>query len=92
MKKRNRKKEQAVSPETWLQRILALPEQAQQQVARVVWWDHFAGRLVMNRWTHMDHWLLSPEKERLEPIDRDTFVKYLIEIGYEEEKAILRIR
>jgi hypothetical protein len=95
MTKKKKKKgptQPAVAPEIWLQQVQSLPVEAQQQVARVVWWDHFAHRKATERWSHMDQWLASPEKEKLDPIDRDTFIKYLIQIGYNQEKATLRIR
>lgn len=91
-KKKDRRKLPVIPPEVWLERVKSLPVEVQQQVARVVWWDHFASRRVTERWNHLDHWLVSPEKEQLVPIDRDIFVKYLLQIGYEPEKATLRIR
>jgi len=91
-KKKKNKKQPVIQPEVWLERILGLPEEARQQVARVVWWDHFGARKMTERWDHLDHWTASPEKEKLVPIDRDTFINHLIQIGYETEKAILRIR
>ncbi len=46
-----------VTPEEWAEQVLKLDPEIRPQVARVIWWDWFAGREVANRWPHLDHYI-----------------------------------
>jgi hypothetical protein len=74
------------SPEFWYNGIVSLPESVRATVAKVVWWDHFASRLVSERWNHLDEWLNKPVVE----IPTADWVTYLTKIGYTEYEAATR--
>jgi hypothetical protein len=74
------------SPEFWYNGIISLPENVRATVAKVVWWDHFAPRLVCERWPHLDEWL---DKPIVDILQKD-WVTYLTKIGYTEYEAASR--
>lgn len=74
------------SPEFWQNAINGLPEEVQATVAKVVWWDHFASRLVSERWPHLDEWLNKP----IVDISQEDWVKHLTRIGYTHNEAASR--
>ena len=77
MKKRIRKSKSAdpeipairrlkeVPPEIWAEEVLKLDPEIRPQVARVIWWDWFAGREVGQRWSHLDCYLRPRSAEQL---------------------------
>lgn len=78
----------AVGPKAWLERILGLPCEIRAEVAKVVWWDFFAHRMVGERWPDLDRYLdycpTPPVLDKFQLRDR------LIEIGYNYEFASRR--
>lgn len=50
-------------PEEWAAALMVVPEEIRPQVARVIWWDFFAGRDVANRWDHLDVYLKTRNPE-----------------------------
>jgi hypothetical protein len=53
-----RRKLRALYPETWAERIAALPDgETKNRAAFVVWWDYFGGRQVSEAWPHLNEYL-----------------------------------
>jgi hypothetical protein len=78
----------AILPGEWAARILTLPARVRAEVAKVVWWDFFAHRMVSERWGHLDRYLAycptPPELDKFQLRDR------LVEIGYRHDFASRR--
>jgi hypothetical protein len=55
----------ARKPQEWAQAVLNVPVEIRAQIARIVWWDFFAGREVANRWPHLDQYLKTMSIEHL---------------------------
>ena len=77
------------SPEEWAAIVDGLPEYIKVTIAKIIWWDHFAGRLTGNRLDHLDWCLL--EKADLS-IPDDQVRAHLMACGYTEEQALSRIK
>ena len=56
-----RRELEQLSPETWREKLMALPQKIRSAVARIIWWDFFSQRLVKNRWHHIDDLLSGPD-------------------------------
>lgn len=65
--------------------ITGLPKNLQGTIARIVWWDWYAGRTADKRSVLFDQWLTPPRNE-VEPPYEDC-VRALISIGYKPEIA-----
>lgn len=80
-----------LTPDQWLEKVKALPEKAQGQIARMIWWDFWSERLVANRWAEFDHWLQFDSKEETDPVPKDMIAKCLKEVGYPDYRIKLRL-
>lgn len=78
----------AVTPKEWLQRILTLPREIRAEVAKIVWWDFFAHRLVGQRWAELDPFLAYCHTPPA--LDKYALRDRLVEIGYIFEFASRR--
>lgn len=78
-------------PEEWVQRVEALPAKARPQIARMVWWDFFSERTVLERWPHFDHYLQFDENEDVNPLSRTMIAKCLKAVGYPKYRIKLRL-
>lgn len=74
-------------PLEWLYDIQRLPKKVQSNIARIIWWDFFAEREVINRWAHLDQYL----KEPMIDLTKEETVKYLRRCEYTEHAANERI-
>ena len=94
-KERNAIKEwkdlQKIQPSEWMERIKSLPERAQGQIARMVWWDFWSDRTVAERWSEFDHWLQFDEREEIDPVPKTTIIKCLKAVGYPKYRIDLRL-
>ena len=82
---------QNLQPTQWMERIKSLPERAQGQIARMVWWDFWSNRLVSERWSEFDHWLQFDEREETDPVPKTTLIKCLKAVGYPKYRIDLRL-
>ena len=78
-----RKTLKKVTPKQWLERIKAVNEIARNRVACRVWWDHFGGRKVKNRWPHLDSYVNAPMTE----VSDDEVIAGLYSVGYSPWEA-----
>jgi hypothetical protein len=74
-------------PLEWLADIRRLPKVVQSNIARVIWWDFFAEREVLQRWPHLDEYIRQPMIE----LNKAETVKYLRRCEYTEQQAEARI-
>lgn len=77
-----------VSPATWKALIAKVPKNCRCEVAHIVWWDWFGGRIATERWPHLDQYLRRPVWSK--PTD-DEIIEGLVLCGYSEKHAISRI-
>jgi hypothetical protein len=82
---------QKLQPIQWMERIKSLPERAQGQIARMVWWDFWSNRVVSERWSEFDHWLQFDEREETDPVTKTTLIKCLKAVGYPKYRIDLRL-
>ena len=82
---------QKLQPTQWMERIKSLPERAQGQIARMVWWDFWSNRVVSERWSEFDHWLQFDEREEADPVPKTTLIKCLKAVGYPKYRIDLRL-
>lgn len=80
-----------LTQDQWLEKVKALPEKAQGQIARMIWWDFWSERLVANRWTEFDHWLQFDSREETDPVPKGMIAKCLKEVGYPDYRIKLRL-
>ena len=80
-----------LTPDEWFERVKALPERAQGQIARMIWWDFWSEKLVANRWTQFDHWLQFDAREETDPVPRDILCECLKAVGYPDYRIKLRL-
>jgi hypothetical protein len=73
-----------------LEQILTLPIKHQPIIARVIWWDFFAGRLVSNRSNMFDRWLKFDHTQVCDEPSAADLVKSLMSFGYPLEIATRR--
>ena len=73
--------------QTLLEKILSLPLKHQPIIARVIWWDFFAGRLVANRTNMFDQWLKFDHTQVCDEPSPTNLAKSLISFGYPSEIA-----
>ena len=56
-----RKELRSLPPETWAERVNALPDgETKNRAACVVWWDFFGGRDATDAWPHLNEYLSRP--------------------------------
>ena len=77
-----------VSPATWRALVDNVPAEYQCEVAHIVWWDWFSGRLVAERWPHLDRYLKKPVWNK--PTNEE-LVRGLMLCGYSHKHAVSRI-
>ena len=77
-----------VSPATWRALVDKVPLGCRCEVAHIVWWDWFAGRVVAERWPHLDKYLKMPIWQK--PTNEE-IIRGLRLCGYSEKHAISRI-
>jgi len=82
---------QRIKPAEWVERIKSLPERAQGQIARMVWWDFWSNRLVGERWAEFDHWLQFDPREETDPVPKTMIIKCLKAVGYPQYRIDLRL-
>tara|TARA_R110000868_G_scaffold191957_1_gene436235 strand:+ start:636 stop:962 length:327 start_codon:yes stop_codon:yes gene_type:complete len=73
-----------------LEQILSLPLKHQPIIARVIWWDFFAGRLTSNRSTMFDKWLKFDHTQVCDEPSPADLVKSLMSFGYPLEISTRR--
>jgi len=73
-----------------LEQILSLSLKHQPIIARVIWWDFFAGRLVSNRSAMFDQWLKFDHTQVCDEPSPADLVKSLMSFGYPLEIATRR--
>ena len=76
--------------QTLLEQIRRLPLRHQPIIARVIWWDFFAGRLVSNRSNIFDQWLKFDHTQVCDEPSPADLVKSLMSFGYPLEIATRR--
>lgn len=79
-----------IDPGVWADNMKRVPIRYRAAVARIVWWDWFASRLVGERWDHLDQYLKFPEGG--EPWTDEDLKSGLIKAGYPQEEAVRRVR
>lgn len=82
---------QKLSAAEWMDRIKGLPERAQGQIARMVWWDFWSNKTVSERWPEFDHWLQFDEREEADPVPLTMIAKCLKAVGYPQYRIKLRL-
>lgn len=80
-----------LKPLEWMDRINSLPERAQGQIARMVWWDFWSDKTVSERWTEFDHWLQFDSREETDPVPKETLAECLKAVGYPDYRVKLRL-
>lgn len=79
------RKMRETTPEQWLKGINSIDKKYQGEVARIVWWDFFAGRLVSERWPHLDEYLLFDKNAT--QTESPILSELLVQVGYDPEFA-----
>lgn len=77
-----------ITPREWLDRVMNVPTSARCEVAHIIWWDWFSGRLTTERWNELDLFLKNPTWSNA--TDRQ-IIKGLMQCGYAETHAINRV-
>ncbi len=77
-----------------VERIREIPDEYREIVARIVWWDWFAIRMVKNCTKLFDEWIIWPDPELPWPEQPEwtTIVPHLVYAGYPEWMAIRRLK
>jgi hypothetical protein len=77
-----------ITPREWLERVMNVLTSARCEVAYIIWWDWFSGRLTTERWNNLDLFLKNPTWSNA--TDRQ-IIKGLMQCGYSETHAINRV-
>jgi hypothetical protein len=72
----------------WIDGIKKVPVFARALVARMIWWDFAAERLVKDRWEKFDEFLVPPYDD----IPAKALINGLMLCGYSKDRAISRVR
>ena len=72
----------------WIDEIKKVPAFARGLVARMIWWDFAAERLVKDRWEKFDQFLVPPYDD----IPAKALINGLMLCGYSKDRAISRFR
>jgi hypothetical protein len=75
------------SEESWLQDIAQLPEEMQNPIGKIVWWDFFASRTGDERAVGFSRFLPPDKKD----YPNDSLRDGLIAVGYPENYASSRV-
>jgi hypothetical protein len=73
----------------WAYRISQLNDKIRGPVARMIWWDFFAGRMVSERWSALDEFVPAP-RNLTEDWTNDELRDGLMACGYPEMEAARR--
>ena len=88
------------TPEEWRTLVMQVPKDLRPYVARLIWWDWFSHRSVLDRWNHLDDFLNIPyarlmwEREnpdKVEEPNQNEIFHILLAMGYPEQLALNRI-
>ena len=75
-----------ISPEQWQELVGRLNKRVRAHAASIVWFDFFGGRIIDERWPHLDTYV----NEYNGPADRSDLINALVRCGYQREYAANR--
>ena len=76
-----------LTPKEWVCRIYNLQPELQRPIARIIWWDFFADRVIAERVSDFDAWIAPPAPGTYLNEPENVIKEGLIKVGYPARDA-----